>query len=346
MKEQEYNNQVITKYLLGTLPETEAESFDELSFTDDEFAQALKSVENELIDLYVSGELTGAARESFKSHYLASATRREKVKFAQALSAFAENEAAQTNRENSEIAKSKQPSGFFSFLNIFAISNPIAQWGFAAACLVFIFLAGWLWTENTRLNQQANELQAKREAVTEREQDLQNQLAGERSANSETAKELAAAKEEQALLEEKLKTEQAHQSQRLREPSSPLFGQTPSSSSKISIASFVLLPPTRGNNSVQDIFVPAQSRLVAMQLQLESDDYVSYLVALTDQAGQKNLWRSGKIKTKTKRNNKVLNVLFPAKLLKSQIYSLAVSGINASGESEIISNYSFRAVQR
>ncbi|MFN2493080.1 MAG: hypothetical protein ABR501_09385, partial [Pyrinomonadaceae bacterium] len=79
MSKQAYDDQTVTQYLLGSLPEAEAERFDELSFTDDEFADALMAAEKDLVDAYVQGELTGAELEQFKSHYLASPLRREQV---------------------------------------------------------------------------------------------------------------------------------------------------------------------------------------------------------------------------------------------------------------------------
>jgi hypothetical protein len=100
----------------------------------------------------------------------------------------------------------------------------------------------------------------------------------------------------------------------------------------------------RDSNSIPNLAIPAGTDYVQMQLQLESDDYTGYRVALADQSGNKTLWRSGKLKTKTKGDNKALAVQFSANFLKSQVYSLVVSGITTDGEVEIISNYPFRAV--
>ena len=77
------NDQLITQYLLGSLSVPETERLDELSLTDDEFATRLQSVENDLVDAYVLGELSGETLQQFNSFYLSSPRRREKVKFAQ-----------------------------------------------------------------------------------------------------------------------------------------------------------------------------------------------------------------------------------------------------------------------
>ena len=99
MSKPTYNNQTITEYLLGSLPEAETERFDELSITDDEFAETLKAAEKDLVDAYVQGELIGAELEQFKFHYLASPLRREKVQFAQAFQVLAEKRAPRRKRK-------------------------------------------------------------------------------------------------------------------------------------------------------------------------------------------------------------------------------------------------------
>ena len=79
--------------LLGSLSAEETERLDELSLTDDEFAGRLQAVENELIDAYVEGELSGQTLEQFNSFYLSSPKRRERVRFAQVFRTVAERSA-------------------------------------------------------------------------------------------------------------------------------------------------------------------------------------------------------------------------------------------------------------
>jgi len=65
MPKQPVDEQVITDYLLGALPEAETERLDELSLTDDDFIRRLKVAENDLVDAYVKGELSGGALAQF-----------------------------------------------------------------------------------------------------------------------------------------------------------------------------------------------------------------------------------------------------------------------------------------
>jgi len=72
-------------YLLGSLPEDEAECLDEQVITDDLVASRLRLLEDDLVDAYVSGALTGQTLRRFETFYLASPRRREKVAFARRL---------------------------------------------------------------------------------------------------------------------------------------------------------------------------------------------------------------------------------------------------------------------
>ncbi|MEP6922913.1 MAG: hypothetical protein ABI954_00495, partial [Pyrinomonadaceae bacterium] len=257
MSKQEYDNQVITEYLLGSLPEAEAEYFDELSFTDNEFADALKSAEKDLVDSYVQGELVGATLKKFKSFYLASPIRRQKVEFASVFQVIAEKNIAQTNEAIPIVAKTKQTktiADFFSALNIFGSSRPVLKWSFAAATLAFVFLAGWLWVASTRLDQQqANETIVKQHDLpTEREQDKQIQPKIPRATDKE--KELAQGSEERERREQALKKDQAIKQQRIAEQLRRSKQQQ--QSSPPTIASFILLPPMRDSNSIPNLAIP------------------------------------------------------------------------------------------
>src|SRR5215470_9929276 len=73
----------MVSYLLGTLGEAETEHFDELSVASDTFAARLRAVEDDLVDAYARAELSGEILDSFRTHYLASQRRRDRVRFAQ-----------------------------------------------------------------------------------------------------------------------------------------------------------------------------------------------------------------------------------------------------------------------
>src|SRR5262249_7422468 len=79
------SDQYLVRYILGLLPESEAERLDEASIADDEIAERLRIVEDDLIEAYVRGNLDGETLERFEAYYLSSPARREHVRFAASL---------------------------------------------------------------------------------------------------------------------------------------------------------------------------------------------------------------------------------------------------------------------
>lgn len=146
------DEQLMTDFLLGNLPEEEIERLDELSLTDDDFVLRLQSADNDLVDAYVKGELSGTTLAQFKSNYLKSPKRQEKVAFAQALQ-------KQINKP------------------AFAVHRPDFQWGFAAAAIIILLLGGYLIFENLRLQNQVRQMQAEHVSLHQREQQLRKQIA-------------------------------------------------------------------------------------------------------------------------------------------------------------------------
>ena len=346
-----YNNEMITAYLLGTLPEVEAEHFDELSFTDDNFADELKAAEKDLVDAYVSGELRGTTLEQFESYYQSSPIRRGKVKFARAFQEFGER-----NTVEKTIAQSKSEKTLTKlFSGIFAFQRPLLQWGFAAAALILVIFGGLVFLENSRLRFEMNQTQAMRDELLKRQSDLQqrekrlqNEADKENTNNTETALELAEIRKEREKLQQQLKQSQQQiaEQKRLDEQRADTKKQTtPAPNRQTTVAAFTLAPALRGSNQLPTLSIPANTDSAQMRLELESDDYPVYRVALRNLSDGRILRQSGKIKSKSEGANKILNVLFPAKLFKSQIYSLQVSGISADGSAEIISDYSFKIVR-
>ena len=315
MGEDTNKNQVIIGYLLGALSESETERLDQLSFTDDEFAESLHSAEKDLVDAYVHGELSVAELERFNSYYLSTPLRREKTTFAQALQRFDEKESpvAATMTRSGE----RQPRWSPVFERFW---TPRLAWGLGAAMLVMLIGGGLLLFQNLRLRQQIADTQARREAFLQRERELQAELSHERSTKAETESELIRLREEHARLE----NEQG--------------GTRPGSGRPV--FSLILGPPVRGVGNVQSISIPAKTQIVSIQLGLESAGASAYRVALID-TSSRVLWRSDRVRAKDRN----LRVSLPATILKPQTYVLQVVAIRGNGTSETVGDYPFKVVR-
>src|SRR5829696_6987451 len=80
---------LISRYLLGELPEEQQVEIEDRAFADKDYLGSITAVENDLIDEYVREELSETDRRKFESRFLASAERRKRVEFARALASVA-----------------------------------------------------------------------------------------------------------------------------------------------------------------------------------------------------------------------------------------------------------------
>jgi hypothetical protein len=174
-----FDDQHLVRYLLGALPAEEAERLDELSITDEDFTWRLRGIENDLVDAYVRSQLEGETLQQFKSFYLSSARRRQKVEFAEGLHRLQAIAAHQP---------STQSSGTEGFLaRLFGAPRPALQFALAAMALVLLFFAGYLFVDNARLR---HEVSAQRGSLDQRTRELERQLNEQRTANAEAQKKL------------------------------------------------------------------------------------------------------------------------------------------------------------
>jgi anti-sigma factor RsiW len=76
--EPEKERQIIM-YLLGDLAATDQQRFEEQLMVDDELADQLTLVEDELVDDYALGRLSEHERKRFESHFLKAPDRKRKL---------------------------------------------------------------------------------------------------------------------------------------------------------------------------------------------------------------------------------------------------------------------------
>src|SRR5262245_19813912 len=75
----------LRKDLLGELTEAEQEALEQQLLTDNELFEQLPMIEDEVIDDYLSDELSASEREGFENRFLAAPERRRKLSFALSL---------------------------------------------------------------------------------------------------------------------------------------------------------------------------------------------------------------------------------------------------------------------
>ncbi len=342
MSKNKYDNQKITDYLLGNLSETETEHFDELGFVDDDFANQLNVVEKDLVDSYVKGELSGERLNRFKSYYLATPLRREKVEVAESLQIFIDKKHSEVEKEELVIASEKTNANLSRFSSFFPfLANPKAAMQLGVIAILLLFFVVGIWFIALRPNQQLNEniVQKTPTPQTDSNVDITPKI------TPEPMKEIA-------IINENVEIQPTPnpESTPIKTPKPTVEPKTSPSKPtktppKVSLATFVFSPPVRGGSKVKQITIPENIRDVAITLQLEFDDFQNYRTALIDQTNGKSLWQSGKLNSKKTSENNSINIRFSAKLLENKIYLIRVSGIYNSGQAEVISSYPFRVTK-
>src|SRR5215472_5135769 len=309
---QALDDELLKRYLLGALPEAETERLHELSVTDGDLAGRLDAVENDLVDAYVRGELPQEDRHQFKSFYLASPKRREKVRLAEGFLAL-EGRAAQEAGIKEAEAVSRRTLPGRSTGRTLAGQRFRLQWGQAAASLALLIGGSYLLFENLELRKQLTQVQSQ-PAPDPRVGELERQLAQERLAKDQALKDL----------------EQAHGSQ-------PNLDQ-------LKTVSVLLPPPLRSAGPAPVVSVHAGTDLVVLVLSVEADDFPAYQAKLKDPRTQRVLWSSARLAIAPGGERKTVSISFRAGLLKQQNYLVDLIGIPSHGAAEVIGGYPFSVV--
>lgn len=298
------NDERLTRYLLGSLPAEEAERLDELSVTDDDFAARLSAAENDLVDAFVSGQLSGDTAAQFKANYLSSPKRREKVRFAKSFFSF------QQNRIDSIAASSdiSLTGNLESRWRFFQMPWLVPQWGLATAALLLLVASGYLVTANMQLRQRIDRSEADRASLSQREQDLQHQLATRTPASPETPDSAKAAFD------------------------------------KLHVAVFVLAPSLRDASRPPEVSVSPDTDFVVLKLLLESNAFSLYRAAITDSATRHVIWTSTDLKPFADGAKHAVSFAFRSNLLRQQNYIVQLTGIHAGGAAELVGSYPIRGV--
>jgi hypothetical protein len=333
---------VLLRYLLGVLPVDEADPIEEASIVDDDIAVRLDAMERDLVDNYVRGEMEGASLTKFRSWYLSSPLRVQKVEAGRAILGIADavagdvatnathpvaaaqegdaNATAETPKISPAPLATEAPgvppniAAALSYGKAPAARKPIASrfgklstWpmlGFAAAVIVLIVTVGFLTTRNKQLRKEVAETKKQSTALTA-------QLADHAGATAAPGDKAGA----QGVL---------------AQPAENLATVT------------LFLPaPTRGASTIPKVDVPARTGLVVLSLGLGSMDEDNYRAQLLNPTTQKILWRSGILRPGSDRT--YVSAAVPANVLHSQIYLVQLMHDAANGKPELLGTYPFKA---
>lgn len=325
MIEAPLSEQNIRQYLLGELSEPEQVEIEDRAFEDQRVVEQILSVEQDLIDDYVSGDIPEARRQDFQKHFLASAERRKKIAFAQALAVVVN--APVVNAPAPAIDVAAAPSWRTRLAAFF--TRPVTAYSMAAASLLLFFVGSWLVVERVRLRSEIAQLRTAKESQTAQNHQLENDLANERLRNQELMASRGTP---------------SPQTTPEIQPETPPQPTTPTSPIVVALS---LLPGiSRGSNSVPTLAIAKDVSLVRLQIGIDpQENYRRYRVALRTETGQQVL-AQGNLLARGVSHGRSILLSVPASALGKGRYELALEGITESGTTEAVGFYYFDVVKK
>jgi len=212
-------------------------------------------------------------------------------------------------RSATQAARSAEKSS--PWRSLFGQSRPLFQWAMAGAALL-LMAAAFLVVDDIRLRREMHE--AAQNNSSAREQQLEQQLNQQRA--------------EVARMEQEL--------ERARQATPDL--------SQVTTVALMLEPPTRGLARPVSLTVHPGTSLVALLLELESDDFARYRVSVKDPETRQELWHSADLAASSAGGHRAVTASVPANLLKQQKYIVQLSGVQKDGVENPVADYLFGIV--
>lgn len=286
------------RYLYGEMSDTEREQLEEKFFDDDEFFYSVVGLENELVDRYANGKLSGAELERFERALENAPERRAKIANAVALQAFIAEEKPQTE---SIVAAVQTRQTFGQRLaKLFSIQTPAVGYAMAGLFILFAVSIVFLLLDNRRKADELAQLQNERQTVFEqKEKDLQTRLADAQTRETELKNQIDTERATSGDLGEELTRERQRREQiqidieRLRRENSLRPTPTEPQQHAPVIAS-IFLPNigTRGGGTIKQNFsIERGTKRIAVRLALPDDAKAGerFSVALNEKNVAKDL---------------------------------------------------------
>jgi hypothetical protein len=343
--------QTIRRYLLSDIAPDERRCLEERLLDDgDDFFDQLQLAESELVDDYVTGDLSDADRARFREAFLSSDERREQLRFAELLRSHFVAAAPIKKRVTGDTRTS--PSWLGKLARLLNLDRPAVGFALACSLVLAVCVAAAAGFYSRRLSRRLDELQSQRlPAPAVDLARVEQQLAEERARREAAAQELSHEQERRAALENEVaRLRQGAQGEVVGASPAPrpAAGQPAQTQRRgVSAVLAVALSSgiTRELGEMREVNLGARTRVVRLQLEVGDDDYKSFSAALED-ADEKPLLVKDSLLPKATRGGRTVIFDAPAKLFAGGgDFQLQLSGRTSQGNLEGSGKYYFR-VQR
>lgn len=291
----------------------------------DEDFEEIEIAEEELIDAYVRGELSLDERKLLEKGLRTSRQLRERLHFAKLLADAADRTSAhEVSSDRLQEQRPKARESWWPFWLTFA-PRPAFQMAVATVAVVAVIGGAGLLVDRISLRRQSQHLAAERAALEQQKLDLQKSLAEQRIAIDQITTKLREA-------EQKRETDE----QRIAELTQVLDQKSAASSVAV-VANLSLSPIFRSGHEQEFTPDPRASKII-LHLVVDPVDYVGF-VAQIKNSQDKEIFNSPLSRP---RSRKIVTITISSKKLPPGLYTIQLSGTTPEGQTEPVSNYSFR----
>jgi hypothetical protein len=316
---------LMVRYLFEELTEEEQIQIEELFFTDNQYFEQLRSVEDALIDDYAQGTLTEHERRKVEGLLLSSPRQAREIEFVRDLIGYiSENPTAELKGLNP--TQIERPGKWKALSALLRIRNPEKRLALAITLLIIVialFMAVW----NPALQRKIGEMGAKQEAPEKSDQQLQQQIDEVKESREALVRELE---------NERRKRDQLEQEMAILREYQPLI-------SKDETVTLDLKPDSlsRAGGEIKTMQMRPNVAQVRIRITLgKGYDYKSYGVVIKT-FDDRPVWVRDHISL-SRTNPGKLVITLSARILNSDDYTLSLRGITETGSVEEIGGYSFR----
>lgn len=307
----------IVGYLLGKLPAEDGERLEQRLLSEPEFFAQLLEAEEELIDRDVREDLSAEDRERFESHFLSTPERRQKVRFARALTRYAREQ------DWLEPSAGLRARGLWRF------------WLGVAAAVTLVLAGSLLAAYTRRLASELERVSRQQGALGAEGKELRRLLREQRGRNELMAEDFRREREERVRLQSELAT--------LLRPGPAAAGRPPSRKERPqTLVAFALTPGVlRDSSEARTLAIPAGTELVRLELGLESEAFTRYRAVVRTLEGDE-VWSRVLRKTQVAGSGAAVVLNVPTALFSNRNYLISLSGAVHETDFEDLSKYAFR----
>jgi len=329
MEDEAANEQLLTWYLLGNLPEEEQRQVEEQFLSNDQRYDQILALEDELFYDYTQNKLSPGEREQFEKRFLSSEHNRKRA----ILYSDVANEISETalvGTDEKDIADREQQPFWLSLKSYFAAQGAAMRVSLAAlaiASLALILLVIGI----VRLRNEFNQFRAQRAVQDDQ---MRQQAQQERARADESNLKLKRELDENAMMRQELSKMQAQ--------SGGLGERLPS------VISLVLAPSIVRDQApdMKNLYLPQGVRLLKLLLKLkEKAEYKSYQVTLSTVEGVK-IWGQDMLQAQRTGSGRSIELWLPTRTLAPGDYQLKLNGYASDGTLEKTKDYYYLSIRR